>query len=134
METMQDFVKRHMIEVTIKHDRGTQVRDGWEHHAYVLELVNQQGRTLETEWRQGLGIETSPTDTPAEVLDALVSDAWSVESARDFDDWALDFGYDTDSRKAFATYEACQRIAEDLATFLGDPADVEYLATEVERI
>lgn len=53
------------------------------------------------------------------VLFCLASDARGVTDALSFEDWAADYGYDTDSRKAEATYHACQRIASDLARILG---------------
>jgi len=52
-----------------------------------------------------------------------VSDAQSVDDARDFEDWCAELGYDTDSRKAERTFRACQRIAERLRQFLGDAYD-----------
>ena len=36
-----------------------------------------------------------------------------------FEDWASDLGYDTDSRSAFATYEACQKAAKQLIRITG---------------
>ncbi len=50
--------------------------------------------------------------TAADVLHALVGDAEA--SSMTFDEWCDAFGYDNDSRKAFAVYEACQDTAEDL--------------------
>lgn len=45
------------------------------------------------------------TPTAAAVLYCLLSDARATEQC--FADWAVDLGYDTDSRKALAIYEAC---------------------------
>jgi len=44
----------------------------------------------------------------ASVLYCLLSDAEAVNQS--FYDWANDLGYDTDSRKALETYEACCKI------------------------
>lgn len=49
----------------------------------------------------------------AGVLHSIISDSSSVEQS--FANWCGDFGYDTDSRKAYATYEACQRNADKLS-------------------
>lgn len=35
-----------------------------------------------------------------------------------FEEFCANFGYDTDSRKAFAVYEACQKVEADLRRFL----------------
>lgn len=45
-----------------------------------------------------------PAPSPADVLYSIVLDNPHEAS---FEDWAADFGYDTDSRKAEATYRAC---------------------------
>lgn len=50
--------------------------------------------------------------TAASVLYCLLSDAAAIDQS--FDDWAGDFGYDTDSRKALATYEACCDTGREL--------------------
>lgn len=48
----------------------------------------------------------------AGVLHSLILD--SSAASQSFADWCSDFGYDTDSRKALATYEACQQCADKL--------------------
>jgi hypothetical protein len=68
-----------------------------------------------------------------DVLDSLASDAGSIENARFFEDWCADFGYDTDSRKAEATYNECCRLARQLRSFLGGAAYDELL-NDVERL
>lgn len=54
------------------------------------------------------------------VLDCLASEASSVENAQGFEDWASDFGYDTDSRKAEKIYHTCEHQAKRLRSFLGE--------------
>jgi len=49
----------------------------------------------------------------ADVLYSLILDSSACEMS--FADWCANFGYDTDSRKAFATYEACQQNANKLS-------------------
>ena len=60
------------------------------------------------------------TDAPCmwDVLSCLFSDAESAGES--FESWASDLGYDTDSRKAEATYKACQSIAKRLHALFGD--------------
>jgi hypothetical protein len=50
--------------------------------------------------------------TAASVLHSLMRD--SSAASQSFDSWCSEYGYDTDSRKAYATYEACQRNADKL--------------------
>ena len=78
-----------------------------------------------------MGSAHTAEPTAAEVLDCLASDAASVVNARDFTDWASDLGYDTDSRKAEQTYQACVKSTADLRRLLGvDAADVLMFRTE----
>lgn len=55
----------------------------------------------------------------ADVLSSLVMDAGVLDSGG-FECWAEDFGYDTDSRQAEATYKACLEIALKMRTAIGD--------------
>lgn len=48
----------------------------------------------------------------AGVLYSLVMDASANDQS--FNDWCADYGYDTDSRKAFETYQACCDAAKQL--------------------
>jgi hypothetical protein len=61
------------------------------------------------------GAEPKVTD----VLDSLASDA-AMTDDYSFDDWCGEYGYDTDSRAALKTYNACVHSAKRLRTFLGD--------------
>lgn len=53
------------------------------------------------------------------VLDCLACDAAGIDNAFGFADWADDYGYDTDSRKAERIYKACVKSAEKLRAFCG---------------
>lgn len=48
----------------------------------------------------------------ASVLYSLLLDASAV--GQSFESWCSEFGYDSDSRKAYAIYEACQKNADKL--------------------
>lgn len=134
-KTISDFVREHNITAEIVKDRGSQVEDGWEHHAYIVRLLNpDNGKTIETPWRQGYRIETSPSSTPDMILDSLVSDAWSFYVAGDFEDWASEYGYDTDSRKAYATWQQVEALYPHVVNFLSGVGGLEMVATEYERL
>ena len=55
----------------------------------------------------------------ADVISSLVSDA-DVLDYPTFEDWASNYGMDTDSRKAEATYRACLEIALKLRNGIGE--------------
>ena len=69
---------------------------------------------------QGSAYEKPPT--LAEVLDCLASDASGVDNTQSFEDWASEYGYDTDSRKAEKTYNICVQQAQELKALLGQDA------------
>ena len=56
---------------------------------------------------------------PCDVLYSLIMDS-SVLDAGGFEDWAADFGYDTDSRAAKSTYRACLDIALKMRAGIGE--------------
>jgi hypothetical protein len=64
---------------------------------------------------------TRPTPpTLADVLGCLCADASGYDNARTFEEWAGDYGYDTDSRKAESTYRVVAEQAKQLRHLLGD--------------
>lgn len=69
----------------------------------------------------------------ADVLDCLSSDAASIENSPDFESWASDFGYETDSRKAERAFKACEHQAKRLQNFLGEDA-YQQLLWNTERL
>src|SRR5262249_40492194 len=56
------------------------------------------------------------------VLDNLASDAAGFENAPTFQEWAPEYGYDADSRKAERIYNAVERQAGQLRALLGQDA------------
>lgn len=131
-KTITDYVFEHGITAEIVTDRGSQVDDGWEHHAYIVQLTNPStGQTIKTPWRQGYGIETSPSDTPDAILDSLVSDAWGFWVAGDFEEWANKYGYNSDSIKALRLWEQLNDLYPQVVNFVGN---LEEVATEYERL
>jgi hypothetical protein len=111
----------------------------WEHFAYRVQLRNKTtGQRFTMPWVQGVGVSGTPDKAPADVLDSVLSDAWSVLQSGDFEDWASDYGYDLEDpetvRKCRRTYNACERLAEQLTEFLGGPDELEDLSTNYERL
>jgi hypothetical protein len=68
-------------------------------------------RNEKTQFRHPFAGKPKPP-APAEVLACYCRD-WQ-ESSCAFDEWAETFGYDNDSRKAFAVYEACRAAGPKL--------------------
>lgn len=83
------------------------------------------------EAREAYTVAVEP-DLPG-VLDCLASDSQGYEWAGSFEDWAAEYGYDTDSRKAEATYRHVGEQARALRHLLGLD-DYRLLIEEVERL
>ena len=69
--------------------------------------------------------------TITDVLDCVASDAYAL-NYDSFEEWANEFGYDTDSRKAERTYHACIENGKQLREMLGRKLFTELL--ECERL
>lgn len=107
--------------------------DGWEHHAYKVRL-HRAGRQMTTTWMQGLGITDDPN--PRDVLESLFLDAAGYDNARGFEDWANDYGYDSDSRKAEALYRRVGQNAKRLANLfdVSDNSLAPWMTEEAETL
>lgn len=73
------------------------------------------GRRMSVMFYQGMAHTAAPT--AAEVIECLASDAAGSEGS--FAEWCGEYGYDTDSRKALATYRQIRRQANRLGELLG---------------
>lgn len=154
--TMGQFIADHGI--TMEVEGGTDRRhlrsikpvkddDGWEHFAWTVHL-KRKDETMTVPYRMGTGHATIvralsweaadhliPTPPKVEdVLDSLALDASAYENARGFEDFAGDFGYDTDSRKAERMYLECGETAKRLRFFLGGHEAFDQLLYRVERL
>lgn len=69
--------------------------------------------------------------TLAEVLDCMASDALCLGMT--FEEWADEFGYDADSRKAEQTFNRCVEQSKSLRLLLGRSA-FDELVNHVERM
>ncbi len=105
---------------------GEDETDGWKHDLWKVEIA-RDGKTFQTSYKTGLGHRKAPSydkNRPrpikpelADVVSSLLSDAQSGQMS--FDEFCGEFGYDSDSRKALATWEACVSTAGPLRRVLG---------------
>ena len=135
--TLKDFITANRITMTAtKIDQNPNAPDWTEADHWRVNMRRVPGGKVDTRmstyFSQGYAHHGAEPDA-ASVLDCLASDAASVDQARDYEDWARDFGYDPDSRKAEKIYKACQRRAERLKAFLGDDL-YQALLYEMERL
>jgi hypothetical protein len=135
MTTLAEFIATHKITIECVPVDSNPYRDddrrAMNHYKCRLKRrFKGASRSLSVYFSMGLGLTGEPTT--AMVLDSLASDASGCESAGSFDNWASEYGYDTDSRKAERTYRACLTNARKLKAFLGAEM-YETLLYKVER-
>lgn len=83
--------------------------------------LRREGKRMTVLFSMGLGLSGEPT--VAAVLECLASDAAGYFNANGFDDWASEYGYETDSRSAHKCYKTTERQSMRLAKFMGDDLD-----------
>lgn len=86
--------------------------DGW------TCTIEYKGKSMTVPFYKGSGHHGAKPELE-EVLNCLFSDAYSVINTNDFEDWANDFGYDTDSRQAEKIYKQCVKIGNQLTDLFG---------------
>lgn len=95
------------------------MRDARHWRVKLYRRVDGKDRQLTCYFSQGSGHTKEPT--AADVLSCIASDAqagyWT------FKDFCAEFGYDTDSRKAEATWKACAKMTSKVRQFLGTDFD-----------
>lgn len=64
-----------------------------------------------------------------DILDCLASDAEGFENAEGFEGWAEEYDFDTDSRKAEATFKTIAKQSDELKQLIGDDAFNTLLTT-----
>jgi hypothetical protein len=123
--SLADFISKHGIkfEQHTVYTRPDGLMSDDMFHYKVRILCGHKGFGLY--FSTGKGWNRTPE--LADVLDCIASDASSYENAQSFEDWASEFGYDTDSRKAEKMYRAIKRQAEQLKRMLGEEAYQELL-------
>ena len=132
MQTMKQLVNCEGIRARADLvDSNPNAPDWQDADHWKVVLRNRQNRQLTIYFSMGMGLG-GKEPTAAEVLDCLASDASGIENARSFEDWASEYGYDTDSRKAERIYKVSERQTAKLAQFMGDAYNALLWETERE--
>jgi hypothetical protein len=123
--TMKQFINKNKIRITSESsDRNPNMDHSGNMNHFKVTLRHGR-KSMSLYFSQGYGISGEPTAEG--VLSCLASDSSSIENANSFEDWAGEFGYDTDSRTAEKTFKTCQKQAEKLKNFLGEDLYKELL-------
>ncbi len=112
------------LEVSMSYvDRGIHIEKDanhpWEHHAYTVK-VTRGAESFETTYKQGMAHEDAPSLVA--VVACLMSDARAGELGS-FETFCGEYGYDTDSRRAESTYNACRDTSAAMRRLLGEHFD-----------
>lgn len=119
--TPEQFVTHNNITAT---SEGAEAREGW-HAGASHYLVTLTCGAFDIEVPFSMGSAHTEEPTALDVLAAPLVDAQCGEY--DFDEFCDNLGYDTDSRKAFAAWEACQGTADDLILLMPEGTTLDYL-------
>lgn len=88
------------IKTNVRGGYEDETDEGWKYKAYSVAFIRNE-KQVAFNWKQGLGIMVPPL--AAEVLAWVCRD--HVEASEVcFEDWAANFGFDSDSRKAEASH------------------------------
>lgn len=92
--------------------------DEWQRTAHPWTVVlRYKGRQMTVEFWTGAALGEPSTH---DVVACLASDAAGFQNARSFEEWASEYGYDEDSRKAERIYRQVERQTRKLENLLGD--------------
>ncbi len=135
--TVSEFVEKNKI--TMKADiagvgkmneKDTQEMDHWK---CEFSLFGAPTKYMTIDFYTGFGHRKGLKKVepkPEAVLGCLISDAVGLDCAPLFEDWAAEYGYDTDSKSAERIYFAVQHQTNRLIKFLGRELYNEALNTE----
>jgi len=122
--TMKQFVKQMMM--TIKSERvsvNPNAEDNFQGLHYKVTLKRPKCQ-MTIYFSMGYGLNYNPTI--GMVLSCLISDSISYDNADTFEEWASEYGFDTDSRNAHKTYKTVEKQTERFKKFMGESYDLIY--------
>jgi len=132
-KTLRQFIRENRIKMSAEWaDSNPNMADmpaGSTHWRCVLRC---QGRQMTVPFSQGPAISHEPT--VEDVLDCLASDACGYVNASNFEDWASEYGYDTDSRKDERTFKAVEKATGRLQQLIRDADAFDTLIFHTERM
>ena len=135
MSTIMDRVAEHGLRITATPaDDNPAMQDSGNMDHWRVRLRSKYGRSMSFVFSKGFG-HHGARPTAVEVLDCLASEAAGIENASDFEDWAAEYGYEADSRRAERTYKTTVQQAESLRRLLDwDTAAYQALLFDTESL
>jgi len=114
--TLKTLAARVRLQVQYEPVTPWGQQDEWQQKAtgYRCRML-YKGRSYSFDFWQGSAHKDDPTAEGC--LECLLSDANCAENT--FEDFCSELGYDTDSRKAEATFKACKIVRKNMERLLG---------------
>lgn len=125
---IKQFVRQNNIKISAEYGTCLKPEDFKQSDPWKVTL-SMNGRQITTPFFKGYG-HGGEEPTAEEVLKCLILDYSGWDSANDFEDWASDLGFDTDSRKAERTYKQIEKQSRKLKNFLGQALIDDLMACE----
>lgn len=130
--TIKEFIVKYGIAGRAQKVAANPNMDGMpQDSSHYIVTMERNGKKFSTPYSMGPAHNRGPQT--ADVLNCIASDVSGYDSARNFEDWAANYGYDTDSRKAERIYNIIAEQSKSLKNFLGETGYKE-LCEEVERL
>lgn len=134
MQEYIDFIEKHQITLgmwSVMHREN--LLSEWSAGSQHFKVRIRAGDTVVWvgEYTYGSAHDINTWDCQRCLLDVLPSlqlDAGDADQP--FEDWAIELGYDPDSRKAYKIWEACQAIRHTLRKHLGETVFNEFMGLE----
>jgi hypothetical protein len=134
MQTVKQFAAKHKIRLTCEPvDRNPYAEDdAWARSANHYKCLLIYGRrSMVVYFSMGSALTHEPR--VEDVLDSLVMEWYGIGNVPKFEDWAREYGYDLDSRRAERIYKVVIRQSKQFEALLGRDL-LKELAYKTERL
>jgi hypothetical protein len=128
MNTMQERIDEYGITADVERADTNPHMDSDTPMVHYLVTLHRGNQSMPIPFSVGMGWTHAPE--AADVLDTLALDASGYDNAGSFEEWADEYGYDADSRRAFASYGIIGKQTDDLRRFMGSDYDALVFDTE----
>lgn len=134
MMTIEEFIEIHGIKMKecIKIHQSPYMTDFKGDHWEIVLHMPGKGINVVTYFSKKID-HKGKRPTISKVLNCIASDAAGYENSKNFEDWAIELGYDIDSRRAETIYHNVKAVSLNMKNFLGKEA-YETLLWETERM
>jgi len=137
MKTISEFIEENELSMEFLPVKERPDQFVWspDAHHYFIVIRNKAGKELHTYYSTGSAVPVFSSYKSRrkfeDIMDSLSLDCSSASDT--FEDFCNEFGYETDSRKAYETWQACVKIKKDMERLVG-PEALEELINDVERL